>query len=243
MSTTTFDALPADVVRLVGRIVPAMVAVSSGCNTALCGEVAHLYNVQLGICGHNSDVVVAACESGRDDLLRYVLHKMPPPQCRQPESRRPPTLSPQCSAAQRSAHEALRAWGPRYAADCNTAVAKAVYAAIVGRHAECVRLILAFARPLTTAEPVVFYRNCRAFRNPPNQHIMDDGSTLDIHVSKLLGNARKMILSIDPAITEVINAESEIIDERREWVRKHEEQQELKEAEECAVEAFGCSWW
>ena len=242
---TTFDSLPADMVRLVGRYVPALVAVNRDCNTALHGEVAHLYEVQLGICGNNAAVIVAACASGRDDILRYVLHKMPPPQ---PSSS--PALRHQAkpSAAQRIAHEALRVWGPLYAFDCNRAVANAAYVAIIGRHAECVRLILAFARPRTTAQPLVSYRNCRVSSRVPKPHVMDDGSTLNADVSNLLADVSKLLvgrtplLSIDPAIMEVINADGEIIVERREWVRKHEEQQVLKEAEEYAVEAFGCSW-
>jgi hypothetical protein len=235
---TTFDSLPADMVRLVGRYVPALVAVNRDCNTALHGEVAHLYEVQLGICGNNAAVIVAACASGRDDILRYVLHKMPPPQ---PSSS--PALRHQAkpSAAQRIANEALRVWGPLYAFDCNRAVANAANVAIIGRHAECVRLILAFARPRTTAQPLVSYRNCRVSSRVPKPHVMDDGSTLNADVAELLAPVGPP-LSIDPAIMEVINAEGDIIVERREWVRKHDEQQVLKEAEEYAVEAFGCSW-
>jgi hypothetical protein len=124
--------------------------------------------------------------------------------------------------------------------DCRRILSRATYDAILGGHVECARLMLAFARPwLSTMMDSTW-----------SGYHTEDG--INWRINELLAyyvdDHTRLDLKIDPAITQVINAEIDIIEaleeERKElkardlrnWLKERNERKELEELEE--LEAY-----
>jgi hypothetical protein len=223
------DSLPADVLRLIGRSNPAMIAVCDGVYVALNGEVARLHEARLKVCGDNANVVIAACEWGHHDILRYALHIMPQPGAETEFVAEDDTddTDEEVDATEDYFESQV---------DRRRMISRAVYGAIVGGHVECVRLVLAFARPWLST---VSYG---PFQWVP---VHKDRVWIDFHMDMLLLYCTLPYHSLytNPAIMQVINAEVKMIEaldderkERRELAARLKELNELKELEKYAAE-------
>ncbi|KAG1657473.1 hypothetical protein FOA52_001388 [Chlamydomonas sp. UWO 241] len=199
-----------------------MIAACNGVYVALKGEVARLYEAGLKVCGDNANVVLAACEWGHHDILRYALHIMPQPGAE---------TEFVAEDDDDDTDEEVDATEDYFESqvDCRRIISRAVYSAIVGGHVECVRLVLAFARPWLST---VAYR--RAYILPV---------WIDFHIDMLLLYCKLPYhsLYINPAIMQVINAEVKMIealdDERKELKSRNvlKERKERKERRELAA--------
>ncbi|KAG1657474.1 hypothetical protein FOA52_001389 [Chlamydomonas sp. UWO 241] len=213
MSTTTLNSLPWDVLRLIGTCNPAMIAVCQDVYVALRGDVANKYDRALAFCGDNASVVIAAGKWGVSSVLRYALHLMPKPGAN--------TL-PDEAGDKEAEDYLLSEW------DCRSVLAEAVHGAIVGGNVQCVRLILASARPwLSTVE-----------KNPIEQHthpiMRPCGNRINVHIHLLLSYCCMPDpdpSSIDPAILKVINDASDTIERP---ARRLKELKQVKDIEEYA---------
>lgn len=213
MSTTDFNSMPADVLCLLGRSNPAIIAVNKGAYVALNGKVALLYTQRLTVCKTPEGVVIDACERGHHDILRYALHTM-----------EQPGVETEFVVIDDDRERLFSVDAERYfnsQVDCRRMISKAVYGAIVGGHVECVRLMLAFARPwLSTVTRRRFGQ--------------DDSLWIDMHIDMLLLYCHANVypyhsLCINPAVMEVINAEINVIQRKERKERSSRRERELTE--------------